>query len=138
MKLDDNPLHYESNNSNSKTTPIALVFLLLDLTLSGRRTLLYRNQSIYLLYKLMDWFLYDRDLRHERVKLFFNCNGTRTGNHLAHKWTLNHLAKCFIVRLQTKWLCVRVPFQPLNFQISRPLIARGSLTFRQLQSVDSF
>ena len=27
----------------------------------------YRNQSIDLLYKPMDWFLYDRDLRHERL-----------------------------------------------------------------------
>ena len=113
------------------------ICMTVPLTLSWRRTLSYRNQSIYLLYKLMDWFLYDRDLRHERVKLFFNCNRTRTRNHLARKWTLNHLAKCLIVRLQTKWLCVRVPLQPLNFQISRLLIARGSLTFRQLQSVDS-
>ena len=27
----------------------------------------YKNQSIDLLFKSMDWFLYDRDLRHERV-----------------------------------------------------------------------
>ena len=27
----------------------------------------YRNQSIDLFYKPMDWFLYDRDLRHERL-----------------------------------------------------------------------
>ena len=27
----------------------------------------YRNQSIDLLYKPMDWFLYDRDLHHERL-----------------------------------------------------------------------
>ena len=27
----------------------------------------YKNQSIDLLCKSMDWFLYDRDLRHERV-----------------------------------------------------------------------
>ena len=30
--------------------------------------LLYRNQSIDLQSKLMDWFLYDRDFRYERVK----------------------------------------------------------------------
>ena len=29
----------------------------------------YRNQSIDLLFKSIDWFLYDRNLRHERVKL---------------------------------------------------------------------
>ena len=38
------------------------------LTLSWRRSLPYRNQLIYLQNKSMDWFLYDRDLRHERVK----------------------------------------------------------------------
>ena len=37
-------------------------------TLSWRRSLPYRNQSIHLLCKSMDWFLYDRDLRLERVK----------------------------------------------------------------------
>ena len=31
-------------------------------------SLLHRNQSIDLQSKTMDWFLYDRDLRHERVK----------------------------------------------------------------------
>ena len=32
---------------------------------------IYRNQWIDLLSKSMDWFLYDRDLRHERVKALF-------------------------------------------------------------------
>ena len=31
-------------------------------------SLSYRNQSIDLLSKTMDWFLYDMDFRHERVK----------------------------------------------------------------------
>ena len=31
---------------------------------------IYRNQSIDLLHKSMDWFLYDNGLRHERVKYF--------------------------------------------------------------------
>ena len=38
------------------------------LTLSGRRPLPYRNQSIDLFRKSMDWFLYDNGLRLERVK----------------------------------------------------------------------
>ena len=38
------------------------------LTLSWRRPLSYRNQSIDLLHKSMAWFLYDNGLRHERVK----------------------------------------------------------------------
>ena len=39
----------------------------LSLTLSWRRPFSYRNQSIDSLCKSMDWFLYDNDLRHERV-----------------------------------------------------------------------
>ena len=35
---------------------------------SCRRSLSHRNQSIDLPSKLMDWFLYNRDFRHERVK----------------------------------------------------------------------
>ena len=37
------------------------------LILSWGRSLSYRNQSINLQSKLMDWFLYDRDFRHERA-----------------------------------------------------------------------
>ena len=37
-------------------------------TLSWRRPIWYRNQSIDLLFKSMDWFLYDIGLHHERVK----------------------------------------------------------------------
>ena len=40
------------------------------LTLSWRMSLSYTNQSIDLQSKSMGWFLYDRDLRHERVKFF--------------------------------------------------------------------
>ena len=55
---------------------ISLVILFLasnrDLTedlliLSWRRSLSYRNQFIDMLSKSMEWFLYDRDLRHEKV-----------------------------------------------------------------------
>ena len=37
-------------------------------TLSWRRSLSYRTQSTDLQNKSMDWFLYDRDLRHEKIK----------------------------------------------------------------------
>ena len=37
------------------------------LTLSWRKFLSYRNQSIDLQSKSMDWFLYGRNLRHEKV-----------------------------------------------------------------------
>ena len=40
----------------------------LGLTLSWWRPISYRNQSIDLPCKSMDWFLYDIGLRHERVK----------------------------------------------------------------------
>ena len=42
--------------------------LQLLLTLSWQRPLSYRNQTIHLLPKSVDWFLYDNGLRHERVK----------------------------------------------------------------------
>ena len=38
------------------------------LTFSWRRLLSYRNQSTDLTHISVDWFLYDNDLRHERVK----------------------------------------------------------------------
>ena len=38
------------------------------LTFSWLRSLSYRNQSTDLQFKSMDWFLYGRDLGHERVK----------------------------------------------------------------------
>ena len=38
---------------------------------------------------------------------------------------------------ELKWLWVRVPLQPLKFQISRLFRARSTSTFRYLQSVDS-
>ena len=39
-----------------------------SLALSWGRSLSYRNEFIYLQSKSVDWFLYDRDLRHEGVK----------------------------------------------------------------------
>ena len=39
-----------------------------SLTFSWRRSLSYRNQSIDLQNKSINWFLHDRDLRHERIK----------------------------------------------------------------------
>ena len=42
---------------------------LITLIFSWQRSLSYRNQSIDLCRKSMDWFLYDRDLRHQRAKV---------------------------------------------------------------------
>ena len=52
----------------SKVFLFFIVFFALQLTLSWRRTLSYRNQSIDLLGKSVDRFLYDNGLRHERIK----------------------------------------------------------------------
>ena len=59
------------------------------------------------------------------------CKWTRTQNDLVYKRTLNHLS------LRTKCFWVRVQLHSLKLQISRLLRARSSLTFRQLQSMDS-
>ena len=48
-------------------TLLPAFYFLIFLTLSRRRLLSYRNQSIDLLRKSMDWFLYDNGLRLERV-----------------------------------------------------------------------
>ena len=55
-------LHYFPTKFRSEICDGAL-----HLTLSWWRSLSYRNQSIDLLYKSADWFLHDRDLRHESV-----------------------------------------------------------------------
>ena len=67
------------------------------------RSLLYRIQSNDLLCKSIDWFLYDRDLRHERVKfssskpytlyLDQQLNSPTQKNHFDHvtrKWTMQN------------------------------------------------
>ena len=53
------------NINSASYKPISLKAFLI---LSCRRFLSYRNQSIDLGSKSMYWFLYDMDLRHERVK----------------------------------------------------------------------
>ena len=46
------------------------------LRLSWRRSFPFRSQFIDLQNKLMDWFLYDRDLRHERLHFYFYFSST--------------------------------------------------------------
>ena len=59
-----------------------------SLTLSWRRLISYRNQSIDLLLKSMDWFLYDIGLRHERVN-----KGNKSEKHLCLPWKSRFLQK---------------------------------------------
>ena len=54
---------------NHSTRTKARDFNQWKLTLSWWRLLSYGNQSIYLLCKSMDWFLYYNGPRHERVKM---------------------------------------------------------------------
>ena len=65
------------------------------LILSRRRRLSYRNQSIDLQKKSMDWFLYDNGLRHERVKELIWCtNDPNVHIHIFRKcWSL--ILGCF-------------------------------------------
>ena len=46
-------------------------------------------------------------------------------------------SKWLSVRLQTKWLWVRIPLQSLKLHISRLFQTKISLTFTQVKSVDS-
>ena len=53
-----------------------------SLNLPWRRSLSYWNQSIDLLSKSVDWFLCDKDLRHERIKTVFLTNFAKSiGKH---------------------------------------------------------
>ena len=70
--------------------------ILKTLTLSRRRPLSYRNQSIDLQSKSMNWFLYDNSLRHERVKCYWTY---LVYFHLAF---LIHLAYLFPSLVKTK------------------------------------
>ena len=61
------------------------------LTLSWWGPLSYRNQSIDLLWKSMDWFLYHNGLRHERVK--FYCDSYSAHLKSFATWDTNSFAK---------------------------------------------
>ena len=54
-------------NIDQSNSEYGHLFHSVSLTLSWQRSLSYRNQSTDFSYKLMDWFLYERDLRPETV-----------------------------------------------------------------------
>ena len=68
------------------------------LALSWRKSLSYRNQSIDLLCKSMDWFLYNRDLRHERFK---RVNSLKSLRQKQRHWTLANTTR--ILDFLLKW-----------------------------------
>ena len=89
-----------------------------SLTLSWRRSVSYRNQSIDLQSKLMDWFLYDRDLRHERGKINRR-NGEKNYSNISAfytlrmEWNLKSLCKIYC-----KYLVFTYQFFMANLWIS--------------------
>ena len=66
--LSNSCIHFQFRFWQKHLTIGALIYL----TLSWRRPLSYRNQSIDLLCKSMDWFLYHNGLRYERVNTEMN------------------------------------------------------------------
>ena len=72
----------------------------ITLTLSRRRPLSYRNQSIDLRSKSMDWFLYDNGLRLEKVNvIFFSVAEFETLRLLRHAAMNNNLHQILTVEI---------------------------------------
>ena len=71
------------------------------LALSRQRSLSYRNKSIDFHRKSMDWFLYDRDLRNERVNPIDNSSNQFTPRRLQE------------ISIITK--CSEAYFEPLHY-----------------------
>ena len=77
---------------------------LLGLSLSSRRSLSYRNQSIDLQSKSMDWFLCDRDLLHERVN---HSTGPFSQVHFLTRLTIMMKNQVYNFRLWVRVLAFR-------------------------------
>ena len=101
------------------------------LTLSWRRSLSYRNQSIDLLCKSVDWFLYDNDLHHERV------------NHSLY-WPLSEWSDSKIAETRKVFSGLEEHFSPLNTlfkskSTNTVTIARGTLfTFKNTIQIQDY
>ena len=83
----------------------------IPLTLSWRRFLLCRNKSIDLQSKSMDWFLYDRDFRRERVK--------PTSQMLSYETILKPLTYFLQMHLSLPTENTRKPYGFLMFSVGR-------------------
>ena len=82
------------------------------LTLSWKKSLSYRNQYTDLLCKSMHWFLYDRDLRYERVKSKVSLSSENLGGHsLYPRSTPMSYSVVFIVNFEP--ISHIVPVDPL-------------------------
>ena len=70
------------------------------LTLSWWKSLAYRNQSIDLLCKSVDWFLNDRDLRHERGIPYSSWKSFKLDNSMWSSRDLDHPSRHLLVQKQ--------------------------------------
>ena len=88
------------------------------LTLSWRKFVSYRHHSIDLQSKLMDYFLYDRDLRRERVKRQPH-RMVKHGQTISRQQSTNFLSVFdYIVRLALKEL------SNTGYSVSSPIIKK--------------
>ena len=78
------------------------------LTLSWRRALSYRNQSIDLQSKLIDWFLYNNGLCHERVNRHCNVfiKSSAKSNRLLHTNISIHVSHWFLAWIASPFFLI--------------------------------
>ena len=69
-----------------------------SLILSWRKSLSYRNQSTDFQSKSMDWFLYDRDPRHERI----NLKNEKTDSKSVHELIYRRQIEVVVCRCSSK------------------------------------
>ena len=85
----------------------------LHLTLSWPRPISYRNQSIDLQSKSMDWLLYDIGLRHEKVKFLKRLSKTNdfNGSFVGVKLIANSMPSIMIHFSSNSWfLVLKLPY----------------------------
>ena len=106
---------FKKTNTILKKYLFAFYLTFLHLTLSWRRPISYRNQSIDFLRKSMDWFLYAVGLRHERVKFKYlwwlrlyqvACSKDRFNPLCANFTKWSNTLKQFVGKLPTNCLSV--------------------------------
>ena len=98
------------------------------LTLSWRRPLSYRNESIDLQSKPMDWFLYDIGLYHERVKDMFLIFDYRK-TVIFKSWLVNQPLINWLVNVSTTKAVWNSDLQWIDFSIAFRLFSQSNLFF---------
>ena len=84
-------------------------------------SLSFRNQSTDLQSKSMEWFLYDTDLRHKRVKL--NCSQNFSFVKTHYKYLVRIHVKIFTMSPNDQWCLIKYLYiEPIGAVIIIPLI----------------